>query len=532
MRAAAVTLLLAGCGPAVLGIQVDLLTRACPDATADRNPIAGVTKLRIGLSGDGLQTQTITADLSSGRAQIPNIPIGANRRLTVEALDGTRVRARADSGRFDALGPDDVHLRLFLRNVDAFTLTSDGNASCTHMSAPRAGHAMALLPDGRVLISGGYSFDGSPQPKLVYHDDAEVFDPATGSFSPLVPGPAVRRAGHAALSVSGESGDGILLAGGEGPTDSAGSVGAIKPFELFAKGIWTELTPTGTTPSRAHAASAVDLKTGAALVIGGQAGPDKPGVSVFNTVTYFDPATNSLKDAAMPLRAGLLTDAVAVARANLSGKTPLGGVVLVGGRDSNGNVLAQVSGLIWGPSPAGSLDFVDDATFKAAPFKLPTPRAHHVAVRTIDDMVLTGGGVTALTVGAFDYSNATAAITLIDPTGARVYDLPDPLSQARGDSCAALLDEGSVLIAGGAWKDGSGIHSARSVDLVAPDHSVRLARGPPDGSGDGLLQAGRHKAACLKLRDGSVLVSGGLQYSSGGVAVLDTAEIYMPSAAQ
>src|SRR5207253_646834 len=134
----------------------------------------------------------------------------------------------------------------------------------------------------------------------------------------------------------------------------------------------------------------------------------------------------------------------------------------------------------------------------ATPFKLPSPRAHHVGVRTVDDMILTAGGVTALTVGAFDYSNATAAITLIDPTAGQVYDLPDPLSQARADSCAALLDDGGVLIAGGAWKDGSGIHSARSVDLVAPDHSVRLARGPPNGLGDGLLQSARHKAACLK----------------------------------
>src|SRR5213075_3072453 len=104
-------------------------------------------------------------------------------------------------------------------------------------------------------------------------------------------------------------------------------------------GAWTELSPAGTTQSRAHAASAVDLKTGAALLIGGQAGPDKPGVQVFNTVTYFDPATNSVKDAAMPLRVGPLTDAVAVARANRSGQTPLGGVVLAGGRDSTGTVV-------------------------------------------------------------------------------------------------------------------------------------------------------------------------------------------------
>ena len=236
----------------------------------------------------------------------------------------------------------------------------------------------------------------------------------------------------------------------------------------------------------------------------------------------------------MPLRAGQLTDAVAVARANLAGQTPRGGIVLVGGRDGSGDVSAQISGLIWGPSPTSSLDFVDDATFQAAAFKLPSPRAHHVALRTVDDLVMTAGGVTALTVGGFDYSNATAAITLIDPLAGQVYDLPEPLSQARADSCAALLDDGTVLVAGGAWKDANGIHTGRNVDLIAPDHSVRLARGPPDGSGDGMLEAARHHAACLKLPDGSVLVTGGLQYPDGGgqPVVLDSAEIYMPPAAQ
>jgi galactose oxidase-like protein len=531
IRRAALLLLLAGCGPAVLGIHVELVTKACPGATTDTDPLAGVDKLRFHLTGDGIEETTVTVDVASHTAQIPSVLVGpGKRRLTVEALTGGRVRSRADSGVFEAPGPGDVKLRLFLRTVDAFSGTADATAACTHMTTPRAGHAMALMPDGRVLISGGYSFDGSSPPKLVYHDDAEVFDPQAGTFTPLVPGPSTRRAGHAALSISGSSGQGILLAGGEGPADAAGvtRAAAVRPFDLFAKGLWTELTPTG--PARAHPATAVDLKTGSAVIAGGQAGPDVPGVSVYDTVTYFDPATNASKDAALTLRVGPLTDAVAVARANLQGNTAMGGIVLVGGRDANGNVLAQISGLIWGPSPASSLDFVDDATFKAKAFTLPSPRAHHVALRTVDDLVLTAGGVTSLTVGGFDYSNTTAAITLIDPAGEQVFDLPSPLSQARADACALLLDDGTALVAGGAWKDAAGLHSARSVDLIGSDRSVRVAFGPPGGVGDGLLQAARHRAACLKLKDGSVLVTGGLQYPAAGgqPTVLDSAEIYQP----
>ncbi|HUJ26702.1 MAG TPA: kelch repeat-containing protein, partial [Myxococcales bacterium] len=520
------------CSPAVLGIQVDVLTRACPSAPAAVAPSTGVTRLRITLTGDGLQSQTVVTDFGTGTAQIPDVPVGTGRRIVVDALAGPAVRAHADSGPFDASGPADVHLTLFLRAIDAFTPTADASAACSKMVTPRAGHAMTLLPDGRVMITGGFSFDGSTPPQLVYHGDAEVFDPQTGQFAPLVPGPTLRRADHAALPLTVSSKPAVLLAGGEGPTDpnGTGAVTAIKPLEILVGSDWSQWTPEVSSPSRDHVAAAVDLRTGAAVLAGGQAGPDKPGVSVYGTLSWFDPVKGSLQDAAAPLRAGLLTDAVAVARTNDSTHATLGGVVLVGGRDGSGNVLSQVSGVVWGSAPGGSLDFIDDATFIGSQWMLPSPRTHHAALRMPDDTVLTAGGVTAMTVGAFDYSSPTAEITVIDPPGGRVYDLPSPLSQARADACAVSLADGRALFAGGAWRDDAGLHSARNVDLVAADHSVRSPGGPdalPDG---GVLVQARHRAACIRLRDGSVLITGGMQYpASGGTpVVLDSAEIYQP----
>jgi hypothetical protein len=64
---------------------------------------------------------------------------------------------------------------------------------------PRAGHTATLLPDGRVLVTGGY-FIGS----------AELWDPETGAFTPA--GPMIdARGGHTATLLDGGR---VLVAGG------------------------------------------------------------------------------------------------------------------------------------------------------------------------------------------------------------------------------------------------------------------------------------------------------------------------------
>jgi hypothetical protein len=378
------------------------------------------------------------------------------------------------------------------------------------------------------LISGGYGshLDNSTPPRTIldYHDDTEIFDPQTGTFTLQAEGPSVRRASHTALPISGLHGAGVLLAGGEGPSGTSGAVMALKHFDLFVQGSWTKVVPPAGTPSRSHHGSAVDLATGYVVLLGGQAGPDTGSPEVFNTATFYDPGANLVKDVNAPLRSGRVTEGVAVARANIRSNHQRGGVALVGGRDNNGNVLDQISGLFYLES---AHDYVDDDVYRD--LKLPTGRAHHVAVRMRDDTILTAGGVTALSVTAFDYSNATSAVTIIDPIGGKVENLKATLSQARADSCAAVLEDGTALIAGGAWKDASA-HSARQVDLVSQSGEVRSPIGPFTGTGDGTLAQARHKAACLRLKDGTVLVTGGLQFkATGGSAVaLDGAEIYTP----
>ncbi len=85
------------------------------------------------------------------------------------------------------------------------------------LATPRSLHTATLLPDGRVLLVGGYTASGiDPNSGSAYYtnstNSAEVFDPATESFSFTVE-MAVPRAGHAATLLQ----DGrVLITGGSG----------------------------------------------------------------------------------------------------------------------------------------------------------------------------------------------------------------------------------------------------------------------------------------------------------------------------
>ena len=49
------------------------------------------------------------------------------------------------------------------------------------MASPRANHTATLLPNGKVLVAGGYDIDIDANLRLL--STAEVYDPATGTWS-------------------------------------------------------------------------------------------------------------------------------------------------------------------------------------------------------------------------------------------------------------------------------------------------------------------------------------------------------------
>lgn len=124
------------------------------------------------------------------------------------------------------------------------------------LSTPRWNHTATLLPDGRILISGGRNDSG-------YLSTAEVFDPSTESFTTLPAFQTVPRAGHTATLMP----DGrVLILGGQNDT------GYLSTAEIFdpALGVFSAVTKGLSIPRANHTATL--LYSGEILMAGGENG--------------------------------------------------------------------------------------------------------------------------------------------------------------------------------------------------------------------------------------------------------------------
>jgi N-acetylneuraminic acid mutarotase len=128
------------------------------------------------------------------------------------------------------------------------------------MSTARYAYTQTLLPNGKVLVAGGYekSCGNPPCPRL---SSAELYDPSTGTWSPTSSMNTARYAHTATLLSNGL----VLVAGGYGETSVLASA------ELYnaATGQWTA---TGTMNTARAGHYAVLLASGQPLVLLGDGG--------------------------------------------------------------------------------------------------------------------------------------------------------------------------------------------------------------------------------------------------------------------
>ncbi len=227
--------------------------------------------------------------------------------------------------------------------------------------APTAAHSFGVaapLPDGRVLVAGGFAADGTPT------EATDIYDPATDAFTAGAPLGSARAEAVATVVAGGR----VLVAGGT--EDGDRPLASAEVYDA-ASDAWT---PVANPLSDARlAAVAAPLPGGRALVAGGAGDGHVPLASA----DVYDPAANRFAPAA-PMHTGR----------QLAIAAPLpGGRALVAGGATG---IDTGSGIPIVPS-AEIYDPATDTWTSAA--TLSTPRAGAAAAVLDDGDVLVAGGV-------------------------------------------------------------------------------------------------------------------------------------------
>jgi hypothetical protein len=195
--------------------------------------------------------------------------------------------------------------------TDTFTPTT-GN-----MTMPRANHTATLLHDGRVLITGSYSTAS-----------AEIYDPATDTFTPTANAMTVARYCH--LSTLLDNGK-VLITGGWGP----GLSGPWASAEIYDPATDT-FTPTANDMSVARLVHISTLfNNGKVLLAGGIDGSvPLASAELYDPVTNtFSSTTNDMSTPRALPTATLLNNGKVLITGGATGDLPWGG--------SNGTVLSS-----------------------------------------------------------------------------------------------------------------------------------------------------------------------------------------------
>ncbi len=267
-------------------------------------------------------------------------------------------------------------------------------AEASSMSVGRISHTASLLPDGRVLVAGGWTDRGVTSTSDLYHPELDRFTPGEPMVQP--------RAAHRAVDL----GDGrILLLGGE-----TGIGSALASAEYYDASSGTFMRANDMTQARTNHA-AVRLRDGRVLVVGGR---ESRG-SVAATAEIYDPATGIFHS----------TGSMAVPREKHEAVLMRDGrVLVVGGADARDarhrttEIYDPEQG-VFTPGPS-----MQTPRYKLAGSVLMTPAGH---------VLVMGGG---------------APVEAL-PAGETLFEVVGELDDLREFASANVLPNQSILLTGG-----------------------------------------------------------------------------------
>ena len=286
-----------------------------------------------------------------------------------------------------------------------------GRFSATgNMQEARADNVAALLPDGRVLIVGGWGGGD-------IHANGELYDPASGTFEPVV----------SAFEVGGERSSIVVLTDGRALIVGGFNMGARSAAWLFDSTKNT-FVPTGGLADGRYAHTLTRLADGRVLVAGGLTSGGGPR----DDAEIYDPASGTFQ---------ALTARMSVARERHAATLLADGRVLIAG------------GYTWEGEQLDTAELFDPATGTFIPSQstMALPRVEFHLVPLDDGSVLTVGSYQfgQLTATAELYHAATDSFSLIQPGP----------STERNSFAATRLADGRVLLTGG-------------VDLMDPEGNL------------------------------------------------------------
>jgi hypothetical protein len=234
-------------------------------------------------------------------------------------------------------------------SADAFD-SSGGFSAVSAMNHARSGHTAVVCPDGRVLVAGGYDASGAPS------SSAELYDPVEDSWSGTDSLNKARAGATASMLPDGR----LLIAGGEG---ASGALASAEVFDPMSE----EFSTAGSMSSARAGHAAASLTDGRVLVAGGSNGSAAlSSTEIFNAASDSFSAGPSLVDP----------------RQGHSATSLLNGDILVAGGNNGSADLASAELLASG---AGS--------FAAAADSLDSARSGHLAFRLRqNNAVLIAGG--------------------------------------------------------------------------------------------------------------------------------------------
>jgi WD40 repeat protein len=274
------------------------------------------------------------------------------------------------------------------------------------MNAQRAAHTATLLPDGKVLIAGGFREEGTTEIAIA---SAEIYDPETNTFTPTGDMHEARSGHTATVLPNGK----VLIVGGWGARQRTATAELYDPQT-------GEFSYTASMFEPRAGMTATLLKDGRVLIVGGDSTRNMPQL----VAEIYDPDTNafvptgSLNSGRSAHTAILLND---------------GTVLVVGGSSGGDSVLSSAE--IYDPTTGqfrltGSLSRV---------------RYKHAAVLLPDGNVLVMGGS-----NQNDWQGKYTSAEIYDATVGTFASAGDLNSERfKLADAVVLLNNGNVLVGGG-----------------------------------------------------------------------------------